>query len=142
MKKQKLIEEILAIVTAESNSTDLYLMDHISEPEVDQILTDLDYDPEDPNFYAVAEAITEHFENANEDRQITDEEVIYYGVAMEYLKENDPSLRESLDIAMEYGFDGNNLSSETLASLLKSRNNETDFIDALEEIQNQIENLG
>jgi arsenate reductase-like glutaredoxin family protein len=36
------------------------------------------------------------FEKANEDREITDTEVIYYASAMEYLSENDNSLTESL----------------------------------------------
>lgn len=49
---------------------------------------------------------------------IQENEVIYYSRAMEYLSENDPSLRKSLDLASEYGFSLDNLSSELLATIL------------------------
>ena len=54
-------------------------------------------------------------------------EVIYYSNAIEYLRENDPSLRESLEIASEYGYEVKNLNSEVLASLLKSQNVRDEF---------------
>ena len=63
-----------------------------------------------------------------------DMEVIYYSNAIDYLRENDPSLKESLEIASEYGFELNNLSSETLASLLKSQNEREDFTELESEI--------
>lgn len=47
-----------------------------------------------------------------------DEEIIYYSRAMDFLKEYDPSLRDSLSLAAEYGYSPANLNSETLASLL------------------------
>ena len=46
---------------------------------------------------------------------------------MEYLKEHDNSLNESLEIASEYGYNTENLNSELLASLLASRNKQQDF---------------
>ena len=49
-------------------------------------------------------------------------DIIYYSNAIEYLKENDPSLKESLEIASELGYSLENLSSEVLASLLASQN--------------------
>ena len=49
-------------------------------------------------------------------------EIIYYSNAMEYLMERDPSLRESLEIAHEYGYTADNINSELLASLLASLN--------------------
>ena len=55
------------------------------------------------------------------------EEIIYYSRAMEYLKENDCSLSESVEIATEYGYTLENISSETLASLHASRKKEDDF---------------
>lgn len=45
-------------------------------------------------------------------------EIVYYSKAIKYLSENDPSLRESLGIAQELGYDIDSISSETLASLL------------------------
>ena len=66
------------------------------------------------------------------------EEVIYYSSAIRYLKENDPSLCESLEIATEYGYTTNNLNSEVLASLHASQKKEETFY---EEIYPEIETL-
>jgi len=55
-----------------------------------------------------------------EEKGFFEEEIIYYYKAIEYLKENDPSLRESLDIAEEYGYNVSNINSELLATLLAS----------------------
>ena len=52
-------------------------------------------------------------------------EIIYYYKAMEYLKENDTSLSESIELAHEYGLTLEHLNSE--ASLHASRNRENDF---------------
>jgi hypothetical protein len=49
-----------------------------------------------------------------------DVEITYYSNAIEYLKENDPSLKESLDLAIAYGFKIEYISSEILASILAS----------------------
>ncbi len=65
-----------------------------------------------------------------------DMEVIYYSNAIDYLREYDPSLRESLEIASEYGIELTSLSSETLASLLKSRNVREEFNELQDEIDN------
>lgn len=56
-----------------------------------------------------------------------DVEIIYYASAMKYLTENDTSLRESLEIASDMGFEVKNLSSEVLASLLASQRCREDF---------------
>ncbi len=45
------------------------------------------------------------------------QEIIYYSKAMDYLIENDPSLRESMAIANEYGSDLNQINSEYLATI-------------------------
>ena len=44
-------------------------------------------------------------------------ETIYYSEAIKYLSKNDPSLNESLEIAKEYGYTIDNLSSEILATI-------------------------
>jgi len=44
-------------------------------------------------------------------------EIIYYSKAVNYLLENDASLRESLDLANDLGFTLDNLNSETLATI-------------------------
>ena len=62
-----------------------------------------------------------------QDNGYFNEEVIYYSTAINYLKENDPSLSESLEIATEYGYTTNNLNSELLASLHASQKKEETF---------------
>ena len=56
-------------------------------------------------------------------------DITYYYKAMEYLKEHDPSLSESLELAAEYGYETQNLNSETLASLHASRDRENKFYE-------------
>tara|TARA_R100001015_G_C4606464_1_gene161543 strand:- start:763 stop:1170 length:408 start_codon:yes stop_codon:yes gene_type:complete len=63
------------------------------------------------------------------DQNYFDVEIIYYSKAMEYLKENDFSLSESLEIAAEFGYNTENLNSELLASLHASRKKENDFFE-------------
>ena len=66
------------------------------------------------------------------------EEVIYYSSAIRYLKDNDPSLTESLEIATEYGYEAKNLNSELLATLHASHKKEETFF---EDIAPELENL-
>ena len=54
-------------------------------------------------------------------------DIIYYSTAIDYLKENDISLNESLELASEMGFTFEHLNSEALASLHASRYRENDF---------------
>ena len=61
-------------------------------------------------------------------------EIIYYSNAINFLRENDPSLRESFGIVNDFGFSLDNLNSETLASLLKERM----LIDEFNELENEI----
>jgi len=61
-------------------------------------------------------------------------EIIYYSRAMEYLAENDPSLKESFRIVSEYGYQVENLSSEVLASILASETVQNDFEELEDEI--------
>lgn len=63
-----------------------------------------------------------------------DQEVIYYASAMDYLRENDPSLQESLEIASEFGLEIKNLNSEVLASLLKTQNVTEEFYELRDEV--------
>ena len=72
-----------------------------------------------------------------EDGNGFDIEIIYYSKAIEYLQENDPSLRESFSIASELGYTLDNLNSETLASLLASQNSRNEF----EELEKEIESF-
>jgi hypothetical protein len=64
-------------------------------------------------------------------------EIIYYSNAIQYLQENDPSLRESLDIAQEFTDDIRSLNSEFLASLHASNKVREEF----SELENEIDNF-
>lgn len=80
--------------------------------------------------------LRDYLEEINEDGEITYVEVIYYSFAIKYLAENDPSLKESLEIASEYGHNINQLNSELLAGLLKTKYNEEDYYDFIVDIIN------
>ena len=64
-------------------------------------------------------------------------EVIYYNDAIQYLKDYDNSLRNSLELAIEHGYSIKDLNSELLASLLASENARTEFY----ELENEINNI-
>jgi hypothetical protein len=68
-------------------------------------------------------------------------DVIYYSDAIEYLKQHDQSLSDSLEIAIEYGYTIENINSELLASLLKSQNVINEFYDLRDEINTFFEEL-
>lgn len=80
------------------------------------------------------DSVQEYLEELNEDFEITDTEIMYYYTAIQYLAENDQSLRESMEIASEYGYETWNLNSELLASLLKSKNNQNDYAEFIESV--------
>lgn len=69
------------------------------------------------------------------ENNMLDGEIIYYYNAIEFLKENDASLMDSLEIAEELGYNLKDLSSEVLASLLKTRTNEEIFYNIIEKYQ-------
>jgi len=68
-------------------------------------------------------------------------EIIYYYNAMEYLKEHDNSLNESLNLAAILCYEVQNLNSEVLASLLASENARNDFYKKEKEITNFFNSL-
>ena len=76
-----------------------------------------------------------------EDNNSFDVEIIYYSNAMEYLRNNDPSLKNSLELADELGYKPGNLNSETLASLLASNNARDSFNELESEISELIEQI-
>lgn len=73
-----------------------------------------------------------------QDNGYFNEEIIYYYNAIKYLKDNDQSLSESLEIANEYGYSLENINSELLATLHASRNKEDRF---WEHIAPELENI-
>jgi intracellular sulfur oxidation DsrE/DsrF family protein len=76
-----------------------------------------------------------------EDNNGFDIDIIYYSNAIAFLAENDPSLHESLEIASDYGYEVQNLSSEILASLLASKLAREEFYKLESEINEFFEEL-
>lgn len=81
-----------------------------------------------------------NFETVDELRDMIEDndgfnvDVIYYSEAIKFLQEHDPSLRESLEIASEFEYELNSLSSEILASLLASQKAREEFQGLEDEI--------
>ena len=96
------------------------------------------------------ESDVKDFDNEDDLREYLEElvnevEIIYYHNAMDYLKENDPSLMESLALARDCGYDLEGLNSETLATLLLQENlrgelNDLDLDEVFEEDDDTEEN--
>lgn len=94
-------------------------------------------------YFATEDTTTfEEFRAAIEDGNGFDIEIIYYSNAMEYLTQNDNSLKESLNIAAEMCYEPQNLNSEILASLLASKNAREEFEELENEITEFLEGLG
>lgn len=67
---------------------------------------------------------------------IAETDVIYYSNAMDFLAEEDQSLQESIELALEYGYNLADISSELLATMLLQKRMEEeldDFITTVEE---------
>lgn len=94
--------------------------DNEKEKRLSTILTDLGFDFVQPCDLEGLENEDEILEWLQE--RINEQEIIYYHVAIDYLKENDPSLMESLELANEYGYEAKNLNSEILATILYQSN--------------------
>ena len=79
------------------------------------------------------------------EREIIDRqaETIYYSDAIDYLKENDRTLTESLELAKNAWYDLENLNSCILATLLKTENENYywTFQDAMERLEEKAEEL-
>ena len=82
------------------------------------------------NDYISWEALSYNVMNEN----MLDEDVIYYSNAINYLMENDPSLVDSMELASDYGYELANVTSEILASILKSHYNAEHFNNFEDEI--------
>lgn len=68
-------------------------------------------------------------------------DIIYYGTAMDFLKRHDPSLRDSMEIAAEMGYETKDLNSELLASLLNYSQNMETLGDDLQEFADEFDEL-
>jgi aspartyl/asparaginyl-tRNA synthetase len=126
---KKQIKELKSIIERLEKNYDLndYVFNYMDEDELKRI-EDLD-------------ELEEYLQQINEDGNITNFEVIYYTEAIKYLSENDNSLRESLELASELGYELKDLNSEILASLLITQNNEEDYNALCNDIISEAESL-
>ncbi len=68
-------------------------------------------------------------------------DIIYYSKAIEFLKEHDPSLRDSMEIASGMGYKVDDINSELLASLLNYQNNMDTLSEDLEDFAKDFNDL-
>ena len=117
-------------------------MENTKKDKLRTFLESLETDIDILNYIDIetVESSDDIYEQIEENRGF-DVEIIYYASAMEYLRENDPSLQESLGIADDFGYEPKNLNSEILASLLASENAREDFADTKREIDDFFEAL-
>lgn len=76
-----------------------------------------------------------------DEKNAFDIEIIYFSEAMKYLTLHDTSLRDSLEIANEYGYKLDDINSELLASLLASQITREAFFGYQSEIDEFFENF-
>lgn len=70
---------------------------------------------------------------------IREREMIYYGRAMEFLTEYDPSLQDSMNLASELGYTTDSLNSELLATLLLQDMLTQEWYEIADEIEEYFE---
>lgn len=68
-------------------------------------------------------------------------DIIYYSAALDYLRENDSSLRQSLELAQDMGYKPADLNSEILASILATEITRGEFNDLENEFTDLLEEL-
>ena len=87
------------------------------------------------DYYSEITTIEELTERIEERTQET--EVIYYSEAINILKEEDPSLTESFEIAEEFGYTLKNLNSEVLATLIVQQRLNEELYDFIKEVEDK-----
>ena len=130
MNTQTETETTEAIETIE---TKLNLLDDLFNDYLDDICVSDYLDDDEIQDINDAEELFEELNNSD----AFNIEIIYYSRAMTYLSENDFSLSESIDIAVEHGYSLENINSELLASLhasQKAMNNFWSIKDEIDEI--------
>ena len=104
------------LTTLIDDYTGIYLPDYLDEDDIEDIKN-----------------VNDLHEELN-DNGAFDIDIIYYNRAMKYLSENDFSLSESIEIAVEMGYSLEDINSETLASLHASQKAREDFHSITDEI--------
>ena len=104
------------LTTLIDDYTGIYLPDYLDEDDIEDIN---DFD----DLY-----------NDLDNNEAFNIDIIYYNRAMKYLSENDFSLSESIEIAVDMGYSLENINSELLASLHASQKARDDFYNIADEI--------
>ncbi len=104
------------LTTLIDDYTGIYLPDYLNEDDIEDI-NDVD------DLY-----------NELDNNEAFNIDIIYYNRAMKYLSENDFSLSESIEIAVDMGYSLENINSELLASLHASQKARDDFYNIADEI--------
>ena len=84
-------------------------------------------------FYEEGDTFKEFDERICE--SIYETEIIYYSKAIKYLANNDPSLSASIDVALEAGYELDEVNSELLATLLFQREQMSDWWSVASEVE-------
>jgi len=122
----KTIKEINTFIR-ETDSTNNYF-NYMSDFLTDDFLYELDQNNPQKCF--------DDIYNQLEENGFFNIEIIYHYKAIKYLQENDQSLQESIEIASEYGYNIEDVTSELLASLLASREAREVFDDLRDDFIN------
>ena len=94
-------------------------------------LTSIDFDINEINNF-------EEFEELLTENNLLDTDIIYYSNAIEYLQKHDNSLKLSLGLAIDLGYNLADINSEILASILQSENLRNELYSCKTEIDNFI----
>ena len=119
MDINKIKETILAVETNYPNFND-NILNYFDDDELKEV-NDLD-------------DLETLLRDANNNYDITDTQFIYYADAIAYLAEHDQSLNDSINLAIDAGFELKDINSEKLASLLKSGNNVDEYNDFIDDV--------
>ena len=92
-------------------------------------LSSIDFDIDNLNNY-------EEFEELLTENNLLDTDIIYYSNAIEYLQKHDNSLKLSLGLAIDLGYNLADINSEILASILQSDNLRNELYECRTEIDN------
>ena len=111
--------------TVENKVKELFEGQNLLSDYIDVETLDLDNSFED-----IHESIVEHIQVS---------EIIYYSDAMGFLAENDTSLKESMELAIDSGFNLESLNSEFLATLLLQSKLHEDLSEIYSDLENVIE---
>jgi 5'-3' exonuclease len=100
------------------------------EARIKEVLKGTGFESYQYGGFESADELIEHIRT-----EISEDEVIYYSNAMDYLSKNDASLKDSIEIALEFGYDLKSINSELLATLLQQRNLEEELNGLISEIE-------